>query len=425
MKLKRALVTAVGAALIAAPTVMPVTALANEGTSEAVVLASQGEQTGYKLDIRDVTINASQLKSNLLQLKMQLRALMIRSATYNGTDISDRIDLGFGDSAGDLLNKRPGTYTIHFTDGNEIATATLTVTDSAAAAAPALTEDTVASTSGGLLLTVMGQGVTDQPNKLPAGSFTVGSVRQGPDGTQYTDVTINSAAIDKYYKPLVPPVVWNKVTWNQAASNLTATFKWDADTQAWTVETPAKVTFNVTTDQSTDFEFADSATLAPSDVKDLSTRDLIALIKEKLVKKAEVNGESVIDAYDFQVMLGTQLNAIQSGTPGSYEIGFMYNNKQIGSATLVIAESEQPTQPGTTTPGTGEPGDNGTSDAEDDATGEAGSNEDASAKKDSDKKDDEGLPKTGDASSAAGILASLGAAISALGIASSRLRKRF
>lgn len=43
MKLKRALVTAVGAALIAAPTVMPVTALANEGTSEAVVLASQGE----------------------------------------------------------------------------------------------------------------------------------------------------------------------------------------------------------------------------------------------------------------------------------------------------------------------------------------------------------------------------------------------
>ena len=420
MRLKRALVTAVGAALIASPAAMPVVALAEEGGRESVPAVQ--EASGYQLDIQGATINASQLKYNLMQLKAQLKDLMVKSATYNGRDITDRIEVGFGTSAADLQAQKPGTYTIHFFDGNEIATATLTVTDSTTEAAPKLDEATVSSTKGGVLLTVMGQGVTNEKHALPAGSFSVGSATKGADGAWRTTVTINSAAIDTYYKQMVPPVVWNKVAYDSSASTLTATFKWDANAQAWTVETPAKVTFNVVTDAKGDFEFADSVTLAPSDVQGLTANELIALIKEKFVQRAEVNGESVVDDYDFNVMLYNQLSDILDGKPGTYQIGFMYDNEQVGSATLVIAETEQPTGPetpgtGTTTPstGTGEEGEP----AADDAT----ATKDASAKKASDK-DDANLPDTGDVASVAGVLSAAGAALAALGTLSGRLRKR-
>ena len=233
-----------------------------------------------------------------------------------------------------------------------MATAKLTVTDSASVA-PKLTADEVAAADGGVLLSVMGQGVTNEPHALPAGSFSVGEATQ-QDGTWYTTVTINSSAIDAYYRPLVPAVVLNRVAYNAGESSLMATFKYDPAIQKWVVDSPAKVSFDVVLSHDGNFEFEDSATVAPSDVKGISSNDLLALIKQKLVKKAEVNGQSVVNAYGFKVMLGTQLRDIQDGKPGTYEIGFMYdgdgfNNEVVGTAKLVIAEPKQPVVPGGST----------------------------------------------------------------------------
>lgn len=424
-KLKHALVAAMGTALVMGPTAMPVAALAAQ--ADATPVATQDAQTGYNVKVQDVTLNASQLKSNLTQMKAQIKQLMLVSATYNGRDIANRITLGLGNDAGDLQNKKPGTYTIQFFDGNKIAEAKLTVTDSASEAAPALTADTVSSTTGGILLTVMGQGITNEQHALPAGSFSIAAAHKGTDGAWYTDVTVNSSAIDKYYRPLVPPVVLDKVAWDQSASKLTATFKWDAAAQRWTVTDPAKVTFKVAITKNGVFEFAESATLAPSDVKGLSTNKLIALIKEKLVKTAEVNGSSVVNDSNFHVMLGTQLTDIQNGKPGTYQIGFMYdgngyNNEQVGSATLVIA---QPSKPGTTTPGTTTPNAGDKTEKGDKANGDKnGSPKKANVKSSGNKtsqKSGKDLPKTGDAGlGIAGIISAAGASLAALGIFTKR-----
>ena len=198
------------------------------------------------------------------------------------------IEAGLGNFSAALANKTPGTYDVPFYYGGSdlVGTAKLTVTGSSTAAAPKLADADAAAARGGVLLTVMGQGVTNEPNALPAGSFSVGVARKGADDAWYTDVTINPAAIDAYYKPLVPPVAQSKAVYDAGASSLMATFKYDAAAQKWVVETPARVTFSVTLAKSGTFEFADSATVAPSDVKGLSTDKLIALIKEKLVKKA-------------------------------------------------------------------------------------------------------------------------------------------
>ena len=399
MKLKHAIVTVMGTALIMAPAAMPATALAAQ--ADATPVATQDAQSGYNVKAQNATINASQLKGNLMQLKWQLKDLMLVEATHNGRDIKDRVDVGFGNSAGDLQNKKPGTYTIQFYDGDKIAEAKLTVTDSTSEAAPALTADTVSST-------------------------------KGADGAWYTDVTVNSAAIDNYYRPLVPPVVLDKVAWDQSASKLTATFKWDAAAQRWTVADPAKVTFKVAITKNGVFEFAESATLAPSDVKGLSTNKLIALIKEKLVKTAEVNGSSVVNDSNFHVMLGTQLTDIQNGKPGTYQIGFMYdgngyNNEQVGSATLVIAQPSKPgtTTPGTTTPGTTTPNTGDKTEKGDNANGDKnGSPKKANVKSSGNKtsqKSGKDLPKTGDAGlGIAGIISAAGASLAALGIFTKR-----
>lgn len=430
MKLKHAIVTVMGTALIMAPAAMPATALAAQ--ADTTPMAAQDAQSGYNVKAQNATINASQLKGNLMQLKWQLKDLMLVEATYNGRDIKDRVDVGFGNSAGDLQNKKPGTYTIQFFDGNKIAEAKLTVTDSTSEAAPALTADTVSSTKGGILLTVMGQGITNEQHTLPAGSFSIAAAYKGTDGAWYTDVTVNSSAIDKYYRPLVPPVVLDKVAWDQSASKLTATFRWDAAAQRWTVADPAKVTFKVAITKNGVFEFAESATLAPSDVKGLSTNKLIALIKEKLVKTAEVNGSSVVNDSNFHVMLGTQLTDIQNGKPGTYQIGFMYdgngyNNEQVGSATLVIAQPSKPgtTTPGTTTPGTTTPNTGDKTEKGDKANGDKnGSPKKANVKSSGNKtsqKSGKDLPKTGDAGlGIAGIISAAGASLAALGIFTKR-----
>ena len=352
MKFKHVLVAVASTALVVAPMALPAVALAEEAAVGNAIVATQ-EASGPQVVLKDVTVNASQLKSgNFYQLKNQLKSLMLVSATKGGRDITGMIEAGLGNFSAALANKTPGTYDVPFYYGGSdlVGTAKLTVTDSSAAAAPKLADAYVAAARGGVLLTVMGQGVTNEPNALPAGSFSVGVARKGADDAWYTDVTINPAAIDAYYKPLVPPVAQAKVAYDAGASSLTATFTYDAAAQKWVVETPARVTFNVTLAKGGAFEFADSATVAPSDVKGLSTDKLIALIKEKLVKKAEVNGESVVNAYGFKVMLGTQLRGLQDGKAGTYSIGFMYdgdgyNNEVVGNATLVIAEPEQPATP--------------------------------------------------------------------------------
>lgn len=423
MKFKHVLVAVASTALVVAPTALPAVALAEEAAVGNAIVATQ-EASGPQVVLKDVTVNASQLKSgNFYQLKNQLKSLMLVSATKGGRDITGMIEAGLGNFSAALANKTPGTYDVPFYYGGSdlVGTAKLTVTDSSTAAAPKLADADAAAARGGVLLTVMGQGVTNEPNALPAGSFTVGVARKGADDAWYTDVTINSAAIDAYYKPLVPPVAQAKVAYDAGASSLTATFKYDAAAQKWVVETPARVTFNVTLAKGGAFEFADSATVAPSDVKGLSTDKLIALIKEKLVKKAEVNGESVVNAYGFKVMLGTQLRDLQDGKAGTYSIGFMYdgdgyNNEVVGNATLVIAEPEQPATPSApaepTTPTAPTTPATTPSDAADAPASDAKKPAKAAKK---------ALPQTGDnALAIVGLFGAAGAVTAALGVTAKR-----
>lgn len=421
MKLRHVIAIAASAALVVAPTALPALAYAEGVAGGDAAVAVQAEET-LKVNVHDATIDASQLKGNLTQLKYQLKDLMFVSATKGDRDVSGMVEAAFNRcNPNDLTAKKPGTYTISFFYGgsDEVATATLTVTDSSSAAAPKLADETVVATNGGVLLTVMGQGVTDEPHALPAGSFSVGDATQ-EGGVWLTTVTINSSAISKYYEPLVPAVAQGKVSYDAAASLLTATFKWDADAQAWVVETPAKVTFNVTLSRDGSFEFADSATVTPADVKGLSTDKLIALIKEKLVKKAEVGGESVVDSDNFKVMLYNQLRDLQDGKPGTYEIGFMYdgdgyNNEVVGTAKLVVREEEELPTPSTepTTPGatTVEGSSNG-----------ATSVKPASARQTNAAKTKRALPQTGDGAAIAGLFAAAGAATCAFGALSKRAR---
>lgn len=423
MKFKHVLVAVASTALVVAPTALPAVALAEEAAVGDAIVATQ-EASGPQVVLKDVTVNASQLKSgNFYQLKNQLKSLMLVSATKGGRDIAGMIEAGLGNFSAALANKTPGTYDVPFYYGGSdlVGTAKLTVTGSSTAAAPKLADADAAAARGGVLLTVMGQGVTNEPNALPAGSFTVGVARKGADDAWYTDVTINSAAIDAYYKPLVPPVAQAKVAYDAGASSLTATFKYDAAAQKWVVETPARVTFNVTLAKGGAFEFADSATVAPSDVKGLSTDKLIALIKEKLVKKAEVNGESVVNAYGFKVMLGAQLRGLQDGKAGTYSIGFMYdghgyNNEVVGNATLVIAEPEQPATPSTpaepTTPTAPTTPATTPSDAADAPASDAKKPAKAAKK---------ALPQTGDnALAIVGLFGAAGAVTAALGVTAKR-----
>lgn len=423
MKFKHVLVAVASTALVVAPTALPTVALAEEAAVGNAIVATQ-EASGPQVVLKDVTVNASQLKSgNFYQLKNQLKSLMLVSATKGGRDITGMIEAGLGNFSAALANKTPGTYDVPFYYGGSdlVGTAKLTVTDSSAAAAPKLADADVAAARGGVLLTVMGQGVTNEPNALPAGSFSVGAARKGADDAWYTDVTINSAAIDAYYKPLVPPVAQAKVAYDAGASSLTATFTYDAAAQKWVVETPARVTFNVTLAKGGAFEFADSATVAPSDVKGLSTDKLIALIKEKLVKKAEVNGGSVVNAYGFKVMLGTQLRGLQDGKAGTYSISFMYdgdgyNNEVVGNATLVIAEPEQPATPSApaepTTPTAPTTPATTPSDAVDAPASDARKPAKAAKK---------ALPQTGDnALAIVGLFGAAGAVTAALGVTAKR-----
>ena len=436
MKIRHVIVAALTATLAAGSVALPTLAYA-EGESAADQAVSVQAATGaLQVNVHDATINASQLKGNLMQLKWQLKDLMLDSATRDGADVSGMIEAAFNHcNPSDLTSKKPGKYTISFFYGgsDEVATATLTVTDSSAAAAPKLTSETVSATKGGVLLTVMGQGVTNEPHALPAGSYSVGDATER-DGAWYADATINPSSIDAYYKPLVPAVAQDKASYDMSASSLTATFKWDADAQKWVVETPAKVTFNVVLAKDGVFDFADSATVTPADVKSLGADKLIALIKEKLVKKAEVNGKSVVDAYGFKVMLGTQLRDLQDGKPGEYSIGFMYdgdgyNNEVVGNAKLVVKEAKKPSQkpeekpanPAGTTNPTSPAADSSNNGGNDDAGANANKNvKPATA---SSGKAEKALPQTSDSSPIVpDALVAAGAAACALGIAAKRIR---
>lgn len=441
MKIRHVIVAALTVTLAAGSTALPTLAYAEGEPAADQAVSVQAVTGALQVSVHDATINASQLKGNLMQLKWQLKDLMLDSATRDGADVSGMIEAAFNRcNPNDLTSKKPGKYTISFFYGgsDEVATATLTVTDSSAAAAPKLTSETVSATKGGVLLTVMGQGVTNEPYALPAGSYSVGDATEH-DGAWYAEATINPSAIDAYYKPLVPAVAQDKASYDMGASSLTATFKWDADSQAWVVETPAKVTFNVVLAKNGTFEFNDSATVAPSDVKGLGADQLIALIKEKLVKKAEVNGESVVDAYGFKVMLGTQLRDLQNGKPGEYSIGFMYdgdgyNNEVVGNATLVVKEAEKPSQKPDEKPANSTGTTNPTSpatDGPDNGDNNAGGNDNAGANANknvkpaaaSSSKAEKALPQTGDNTSIVpGALVAIGAVVCALGIAAKRIR---
>lgn len=423
MRFKHVLVATATAAMVASAAAFPAMAVATENNSVGEIALAQ-EATGPQVVLKDVTVDASQLKSNLAQLKNQLKSLMLVSATKDGADITNMVAAGLGDFSSALKSKTPGTYDIPFYYGGSdlVGTAKLTVVDSSTTAAPKLTEEAVVATNGGALLTVMGQGITNEQHALPAGSFSIGDATE-KDGAWYTTVTINSSAVSHYFEPLVPAVVQGRVKYDAGNSSLAATFKYDSSAQRWTVDSPARVTFNVSLDKNGTFEFEESVTVSASDVKGLSSNKLIALIKEKLVKKAEVNGKSVVDASGFKVALGAQLSDLRSGKAGSYAISFMYdgdgyNNETVGTATFVVKEEQKtPETPAEPTTPSAPAEDNKGGSAAEDKGGSSTTKTDAKKAAKGEKK----LPQTGDGSPIAAVaLVAAGAAACSFGLLTKR-----
>ena len=84
MKFKHVLVAVASTALVVAPTALPAVALAEEAAVGNAIVVTQ-EASGPQVVLKDVTVNASQLKSgNFYQLKNQLKSLMLVSATKGG-----------------------------------------------------------------------------------------------------------------------------------------------------------------------------------------------------------------------------------------------------------------------------------------------------------------------------------------------------
>ena len=112
MKSKHVLVAVASTALVVAPTAA--VALAEDAATGDAVVATR-EASGPQVVLKDVTINASQLKSgNFYQLKNQLKSLMLVSATKDGRDITGMIEAGLGNFSAALANKTPGTYDVSF-----------------------------------------------------------------------------------------------------------------------------------------------------------------------------------------------------------------------------------------------------------------------------------------------------------------------
>lgn len=412
---KKLVAVAASAAMIASAT--PCVALAAEDANANEGAVATQSVTSADVKVKDVTIKASSLKTNLMQMKWQIKDLMLVSPT-SGV-VYDNLEVKLPSNLSDLQNRKPGSYEISFIYAPDVVgTATLTlVSDDAPAETPSFSAADAAAVFGAARVTVYGGGQTNEAYNLVASSLSVSNVTSAPDGSYTATATINGALVERDYEPALAPVNQGKFVYDAQRSELTATFVYDQAAKAWKVKTPAQIAFAQAPKATGEFSFKGELTVDPSSVKGMTAQQLIAYLKQQLVETAKVGGQDVVDSSDFSVALGNQLNDIVAGKPGSYRIEFMYNgtgynNEVVGSSTLTIAgkKDESEVKPGSGTDSKDNSDNAGTSDDQS-AVGQKDSEK--TAKKTQQKK---ALPQTGDVVTALpGVLGAAGALLAGIG----------
>lgn len=411
---KKLVAVAASAAMIASAT--PCVALAAEDASTNEGAVATQSVTSADVKVKDVTIKASSLKTNLMQMKWQIKDLMLVSPTSGA--VYENIEVQLPSNFADLQARKPGSYQINFIYASDVVgTATLTlVSDDAPAEVPSFSAADAAAVAGAARVTVYGGGQTNEAHNLVASSLKVSNVSSS-NGTYVATATINSALAERDYESTLAPVNQGKFVYDAQRSELTATFVYDQAAKAWKVKTPAQIAFAQAPKATGEFSFKGELTVDPSAVKGMTAQQLIAYLKQQLVETAKVGGQDVVDSSDFSVALGNQLNDIVAGKPGSYRIEFMYNgtgynNEVVGSSTLTITEekSDSEVKPGAGTDAKDNTGNTGSSDDQS-AAGQQDSEK--TAKKTQQKK---ALPQTGDVVAALpGVLGAAGALLAGIG----------
>lgn len=421
---KKLVAVAASAAMIASAT--PCVALAAEDASANEGAVATQSVTRADVTVKDVSIKASSLKTNLMQMKWQIKDLMLVSPTSGA--VYGNIEVQLPSNYADLQARKPGSYQIKFIYAPDVVgTATLTlVSDDAPAEVPSFSAADAAAVAGAARVTVYGGGQTNEAHNLVASSLKVSNVSSS-NGTYVATATINSALAERDYESTLAPVNQGKFVYDARRSSLIATFTYNAKTKAWEVTTPAQIAFAQAPKPTGDFSFKKEVTVEPSAVKGMSARQLVAYLKQQLVETAKVDGQDVVDSDDFSVALGNQLNDIVAGKPGSYRIEFMYNgtgynNEVVGSSTLTITEekSDPEVKPGAGTDAKDNTVNAGSSDDQSAAgqqdsekTAEKGNGSSKPAKKTQQKK---ALPQTGDVVAALpGVLGAAGALLAGIG----------
>ncbi len=131
---KKLVAVAASAAMIASAT--PCVALAAEDANANEGAVATQSVTSADVKVKDVTIKASSLKTNLMQMKWQIKDLMLVSPT-SGV-VYDNLEVKLPSNLSDLQNRKPGSYEISFIYAPDVVgTATLTlVSDDAPAETP-------------------------------------------------------------------------------------------------------------------------------------------------------------------------------------------------------------------------------------------------------------------------------------------------
>lgn len=420
---KKLVAVAASAAMIASAT--PCVALAAEGANANEAAVATQSVTSADVKVKDATIKASSLKTNPMQMKWQIKDLMLVSPT-SGV-VYDNLEVQLPSNLSDLQNRKPGSYKINFIYAPDVVgTATLAlVSDDAPAATPSFSAADAAAVSGAARVTVYGGGQTNEAHNLVASSLSVSNVTASPDGSYTATATINSALVERDYEDTLAPVNQGKFVYDAQRSNLTATFVYDQAAKAWKVKTPAQIAFAQAPKAKGEFSFKGELTVASSAVKGMTAQQLIAYLKQQLVETAKVDGQDVVDSDDFSVALGNQLNDIVAGKPGSYRIEFMYNgtgynNEVVGSSTLTITEekSDPEVKPGA---GTDAKDNTDNAAASDDQSAAGQKDSETTAEKDAAKpakktQQKKALPQTGDVVAALpGVLGAAGALLAGIG----------
>ncbi len=236
---KKLVAVAASAAMIASAT--PCVALAAEDANANEGAVATQSVTSADVKVKDVTIKASSLKTNLMQMKWQIKDLMLVSPT-SGV-VYDNLEVKLPSNLSDLQNRKPGSYEISFIYAPDVVgTATLTlVSDDAPAETPSFSAADAAAVFGAARVTVYGGGQTNEAYNLVASSLSVSNVTSAPDGSYTATATINGALVERDYEPALAPVNQGKFVYDAQRSELTATFVYDQAAKAWKVKTPRRL----------------------------------------------------------------------------------------------------------------------------------------------------------------------------------------